>query len=121
MLEGIRNTIRIDVSIRIECKHHTVSVPLGETLSANAGGRDPSSAPHIVVDRLGRALELGQDLDSAGPATDQGDALPRDIQIRRPVCRMHQSALELVQAGDLGPLPLVEDADGRYNHIGGVC
>lgn len=54
-------------------------------------------------------LDLGQKLNPRRATTNQGNPLPAHIIGMVPVCRVSDMALEVVQAGNLWPVPLIEN------------
>lgn len=94
---------------------------LSHALSADAYRRNPGPAPHVVIDPLNHGLNLGQDLDTTRAAIDQSDPFSGQVICGIVRCRMDKLALEVVQAGDIGPSPLVQEAGRGADDFGCVC
>ena len=71
-------------------------------------GRDPSLVPRIVVEPDDVAVEVGHELDPAGPVPDHGHSLAGGIKRRVPVRRVPQDALMVGKSRILRQTPGVE-------------
>lgn len=81
-------------------------------------GRDPNGAAHPVVQLRDGFLDLGDDLHAAAAGAEDGDALVLQGVAFLVRGGVHQLAFEVLQAGDVRPLPVVEHAAGVDEELG---
>lgn len=81
-------------------------------------GRDPDGTSNPVVDVRCSLGNLGDNLHATAAGTDDRDSLAFEGEtflVRR---RVHQLALEVAKAGDVGPFEVVEDAASIDEELG---
>lgn len=81
-----------------------------DVLLQTLDGRDPGGLTDEGGDLLALLADGRQDLDTRRAVANQADVLAVENSVGVPVSGVQQGALVLVQTGDGGPAPVVEDA-----------
>ncbi len=107
--------------------HYAAHCPRHRALGGQRGNVGGGPLQHGDV--LGRLGQGGNQGHGCGPAPDHHHLLAPAVEIVRPELRMNDTALELVQAGKLGLVPVVvavvpatreDEATGEVDDLAGV-